>query len=672
MLLRNVVLENYGLYQNRNEFNLIPDSADHTNEPKPVILFGGKNGAGKTTLLDAVRLTLYGKRSIGTNPSKKEYSKFLEGKIHRSKNPANQKKWARTAIEFDYAINGSSDRYYIERLWRKSEAELEEKVTILKNQKEIDEVEVKNWEAFAASIVPERLSQLFFFDGEKIKMMAEDTNNNLAFKEAVRSLLGLDLVDRLKADMSIYLAREAKKTSAKEDIKEIERIEGEIQDLKNTIEQQNIQILDHKSLIDDLNEQALELENKLQVAGGEYAELRASEKESENLAKNKVEIISKEIRMIAEGSYPISLCPNITNKLREQVKLEQEKIEHGIACDQIRDFSQELKEILQHTSLTFDEDAIAINEMINTATDRKTKISKRIESCAVIHNFSSTISAKMEHWIKEARKAQTKIKNLSQELEDNLRRQHKASQTIAKAPDNDAIKPIIADLNELNIQIGKYESQVLAAEEIIRISGNKVSELERTHSQIISNELEQSGIIQRANTTEKIKNALDKYQLKILCLKLSELEKTVSECFNNLLRKKDFSYNFSINPETFDVQIITAENKPIPKKDLSSGEKQIYAIALLWGLAKTSGRSLPVIIDTPLGRLDGDHRINIVQNYFPYAGHQVIILSTDTEIDAKLHKEISPFVTRSYHLAYNQDEKFTEVKDEYFWSKNNG
>ena len=76
-------------------------------------------------------------------------------------------------------------------------------------------------------------------------MMAEDTNNNLAFKEAVRSLLGLDLVDRLKADMSIYLARS--KTSAKEDIKEIERIEGEIQDLKNTIEQQNIQILDHKS-----------------------------------------------------------------------------------------------------------------------------------------------------------------------------------------------------------------------------------------------------------------------------------------------------------------------------------------------------------------------------------------------------------------------------------------
>ena len=51
----------------------------------------------------------------------------------------------------------------------------------------------------------------------------------------------------------------------------------------------------------------------------------------------------------------------------------------------------------------------------------------------------------MEHWIKEARKAQTKIKNLSQELEDNLRRQYKASQTIAKAPDNEAIKPIIAD-----------------------------------------------------------------------------------------------------------------------------------------------------------------------------------------------------------------------------------
>ena len=62
------------------------------------------------------------------------------------------------------------------------------------------------------------------------------------------------------------------------------------------------------------------------------------------------------------------------------------------------------------------------------------------------------------------------------------------------------------------------------------------------------------------------------------------------------------------------------------KDELSAGEKQIYAIAILEALAKTSGRHLPIIIDTPLGRLDSEHCTKLINNYFPYASHQVIIL----------------------------------------------
>jgi len=672
MLLRNVVLENYGLYQNRNEFNLIPQKSSEEDQIKPIVLFGGKNGAGKTTLLDAVRLTLYGKRSIGINPSKKEYLKFLEGKIHRSHDINDQKQWARTAIEFDYAINGISDRYYIERLWRKTNDSIDEKVTILRNQKEIDEVEAKNWEAFAASIVPERLSQLFFFDGEKIKMMAEDTNNNLAFKEAVRSLLGLDLVDRLKADITVYLSKEAKKTSSNDDIKEIDRIESEIQDLESSIETEKNRIIEFQDHCDELNSKAKDYENKLQIAGGKYAEKREMEKEQEELAKTKIELVAKEIRMIAEESFPFSLCPNITNQLKTQLKNEREKIEHSIASTQIKEFAEELEELICKKSSKLNNDTNYIIDLISSLSDKKTKETKRLNTCKVIHNFSSASYIRIEQWLEDSKKAQKRVARLSNELENNLRKQQQASQAISRAPDNEAIKPIVNELNQINIEIGKYDSKINSTEDIIRSKRNKIEELKRTHEKILAKELELDGIIERAKTSDKIKSALDKYQLKILKLKLSDLEKTVSDCFNNLLRKKDFSYKFQINPDTFDVQILTTDNKLIPKKDLSSGEKQIYAIALLWGLAKTSGRSLPVIIDTPLGRLDADHRINIVQNYFPYAGHQVIILSTDTEIDEKLHDELKPFITRNYHLAYNQEEKYTEVKDEYFWSKNNG
>ena len=105
-----------------------------------------------------------------------------------------------------------------------------------------------------------------------------------------------------------------------------------------------------------------------------------------------------------------------------------------------------------------------------------------------------------------------------------------------------------------------------------------------------------------------------------------------------------------IEPETFAVTLYDLSERPVPKEQLSAGEKQIYAIAILWALAKTSGRPLPFIVDTPLGRLDSDHRLNLVQNFFPVASHQVIIFSTDTEIDKGYFEELSEHLSKSYQI----------------------
>ena len=108
------------------------------------------------------------------------------------------------------------------------------------------------------------------------------------------------------------------------------------------------------------------------------------------------------------------------------------------------------------------------------------------------------------------------------------------------------------------------------------------------------------------------------------------------------------------------------KGKEISKQSLSAGEKQIYAIAMLWALAKTSGRNLPMIIDTPLGRLDREHRDNLMKYYFPHVSHQVIILSTDTEIDEQYVHQLKNNISEVYLLDYNESKGFTEVKTQYF------
>jgi DNA sulfur modification protein DndD len=102
---------------------------------------------------------------------------------------------------------------------------------------------------------------------------------------------------------------------------------------------------------------------------------------------------------------------------------------------------------------------------------------------------------------------------------------------------------------------------------------------------------------------------------------------------------------------------------------LSAGEKQVYAIAMLWALARTSGRALPMIIDTPLARLDSEHRAAIVERYLPAASHQVIVLSTDTEVDRTLLEKLMPAVSHTFRLEYDSKLGSTAAVPGYFDDK---
>lgn len=177
---------------------------------------------------------------------------------------------------------------------------------------------------------------------------------------------------------------------------------------------------------------------------------------------------------------------------------------------------------------------------------------------------------------------------------------------------------------------------------------------------------EQSG--EARQRAAQVQRVLEVYSEKLRKVKVKELSRTVTECFNKLSHKRDWIDQIVIDPETFSVALYDHRNQPLPKSSLSAGEKQIYAIALLWGLGIASGRPLPVIIDTPLGRLDSAHRRQLVENYFPYASHQMLLLSTDTEVDHALFEALEPHIANAYHLEFDPAQARTRVSERYFWS----
>jgi DNA sulfur modification protein DndD len=137
------------------------------------------------------------------------------------------------------------------------------------------------------------------------------------------------------------------------------------------------------------------------------------------------------------------------------------------------------------------------------------------------------------------------------------------------------------------------------------------------------------------------------------------LQEKTFEMYRLLSSRSGLIKDITIDDKTYEVRITDRNGHEIRKSSMAAGEKEVFAISLLWGLAQTSELKLPIIIDTPLSRLDSTHRDNIVNHYFPNAGEQVVILSTDTEIDTSYYRSLKPRLSGAACLEFDQRQELT-------------
>jgi DNA sulfur modification protein DndD len=167
----------------------------------------------------------------------------------------------------------------------------------------------------------------------------------------------------------------------------------------------------------------------------------------------------------------------------------------------------------------------------------------------------------------------------------------------------------------------------------------------------------------------RTREVMQDFLLRVTERKIDRLSGFITDAFRFLVRKQTLVERILIDPATFAIALRDDSGQTVPRHRLSEGEKQIFAIAVLWGLARASARPLPAVIDTPMARLDAAHRQHLVERYFPNASHQVIIFSTDTEVDRRYYELLRPAVARTYHLRYDEQARFTVGEEGYFWKE---
>ena len=655
MLLTKITINDFGVYRGRNEFNF------KTTPDKPIILCGGGNGAGKTTLFESIMTCLYGKESLEKKTTQKQYEQVILRSIHRFLGTKKSADEASIIIEFQFAHEGKISEYQIMRMWQNNDGRIDEKFTIKKkvgdeNFKELDSIEESQWQTFINQLIPKGVAKLFFFDGEKIQNISEERSEDVQIKASFDVLLGLDLIEQLKTDLSLSVLRS-------ED-GETEKILAEIDKMTNEKEEADKKI---GRLIEKKAEKDTEIqtilgkiklcEERVAKAGGGFYEKRESLKEEKIRLSTELSSVEREISQLCIDILPFCLVPNQLKEIKEKISKDKKNIQ--------QEFEKEILEenfdaILKEMKSKYND----IKEITRIFNDRLEKSGKRSPTT---FNLSTEDMQNVTNLINKIDKSiEKKLFDLTKTFGKTADELEKVQISLESVPKDDDVGPIISELQNENRELGRLESEFKNLEELEMQEKSLLGILNSKILNLVKDKHQDKRRISGMENAKRVQQVLDEYAQRLRDKKLELLQRYITDGLQMLLHKKEFIDKVSIDKETFEVKLFKGDDE-ISKEMLSKGELQMFATAVVWGLAKTSGRPLPFMIDTPLARLDEEHRESLVEKFYPYASHQLIIFSTNSEINGEFYPKLEPFVERSFVIKYDSNKGKTRKYDNYFF-----
>lgn len=645
MVIKELKLHNFGIYAGDNVFEFTSD--------KPVVLVGGMNGRGKTTFLEAILLSLYGQNSFAFHESKiKSYGQYLKSYINIA-DGTNE-----ASLELFFSIDSSdNENYRIRRAWNGNIQRLKEEISVYKNN-EYNSFLTENWPMFIENILPSRLSNFFFFDGEKIAELAvEDTDTQM--KDSIRSLLGISVLDVLSNDLGRIVSKNSRKNENNQSLMEIETLRGNKDNLENELKKIEADIIGKKVELEEKNKELDVLQSEYRSKGGDVV------KQREDLYQKKIALTtkisqSKDVLINdAASELPLFMVKDLLLDIEEQSLLEQEKKMLEMTIYQMKFMLKK-----------FENDC---PDMFESASEFIEYISNNAESGDVeeIYKLSDTNVFRLQNMLDEGldgrvENTQKHLMNLDRCIKESSQLDSYLSVDI----DEKAISRIYKNIKLIEEKINNIEVELDSLEEKYRSTNSHFVTVNAEFKRKVEVYLEH---VELGDDTDRIMKysqmvtyILDVYKVRLQKRKVSVVAETMTKCYKKLANKKNLIDYIVMDDETLDLKYLNMDGNEVTKSSLSAGEKQLMVISLLWALAICSKRKLPVIIDTPLSRLDSNHRETLINSYFPHASEQTIILSTDSEITEEYYLMMKENVGDEFTLIYDDNSKSTSIRKGYF------
>ncbi len=661
MIFLELVLQNFGPYLGKQVINLRPE-IDETS--RPIILLGGMNGGGKTTFMDAIRLALYGSRAQCSTRGNLSYNDFLIQCVNRNTPPTEK---ARIELAFEIIQDDRPTTLRVVRYWTTEPKEGKDTLGVLVDEEWPDKALASTWDEYIENLLPLGISNLFLFDGEQVKELAELETPPPIVVGAIQSLLGLELAERLSVDLDILVSRKRKEIANAKELATLEEIEQTLHKQKDELEAANQDLAALDAELQRAEEQQRLASEKFIYEGGKIASDRSQLQSQYKDLTAQADQARQTMRDLAAGALPLALISPFLEQAKSQAEKESRITQAKMTRDVLKERDNRLIDYINQLKLNskqLDKIKTFLNEE-NQELEQEIAGNEDpwlLADTEALNQLESLLKYDLNYSKSRAEQKQEELKQLETEI-DFLDRQ------IATAASPEVYEQLKNAVRQAQNEVAKakaaYETVNRRCEELKRAIAKTKKELEDYAEDNIKLRNNQHIIAASA----KVQATLKLFKERLTLKKLNKLEIEVTECFRYLLHKSDLVHRVAIDTNTFSLSLYDLQGQLVPKHRLSAGEKQLLAIAFLWGLARISGRNLPVAIDTPLGRLDSSHRTNLVERYFPTASHQVILLSTDTEIgkvEVERLRELDA-IAQQYLLKYDSAQRQTIVEPGYFW-----
>lgn len=645
MKINRLSLLNFGVFSGQNVLDL--------NSEKPIILIGGMNGRGKTTILEAVLFALYGRRSFAFEESGLTFPKYLKQRI----NTTDGNTVAKVALDLSVWEENKAQIYTIQREWRLSTQTPSVKTIASKNGIH-DKMLSDNWDFFIEEMLPSAIAPFFFFDGEKISELA-NSDEDTYIKDSIKALLGINVVETAIDDVQRVIKKYQKNAGYASDLHEIAEYQAKLIDADKKLKAAKEESGGFDARRIQLEDKLKKAENRFAAMGGNLAANRKKMLEKQVQLNEKLVQINASLLDTVAGDLPLLIVLPLLDSIFDVATIEKEQKGIQSALEQMPSLLRSYEE-KNHTALNIDDFIGYVKNITREASP--------------VYNLTDSGYLRLQALCSTLRDEQQK--RITEILASR-------NETVAKKTDTENYLAININEDEANAiykEIVQLASDLATVTEQLRFARTSEASLSTQYDEL---KRQQTRVIESAvsslESTDDIKRILlysgytidifQEYRMRFQSQKTKKLASTMGECFNKLIAKRSLLKEIKIDEATLQFHYYNDGDEEIDHSSFSAGEKQLLVIAMLWALGMCSKKQFPVIVDTPLARLDSVHREALVANYFPNVSEQTLLLSTDEEIYGKLYQMLSPNIGKEYTLQYDDKTKKSIIQTGYFGGK---